>query len=135
MIDGIYPLNKALAEVAMSAAFEDPRFMPLAKNEFNEVVFEVSILTEPELVKGDKIKQIQIGRDGVIVEADGLRGVLLPKVAVEQRWSAKDFLENACLKAGLLEDAWGNEECNAYKFQAQVFREKEPEGDIIWEKA
>src|SRR3989344_5225526 len=104
-LDGTYPLNKAVVEAAKAAAFEDPRFKHLERDEFGGTIFEVSILTEPELITSDKAGKIQIGVDGIIVEANGLRGVLLPKVAVEQKWGAKDFLKHTCLKAGLLEDA------------------------------
>ena len=36
---------------AKAAAFEDPRFYPLTKEEFEKTHIEISILTEPEIVE------------------------------------------------------------------------------------
>ena len=47
----IKPLYVAIIELAREAAFNDPRFLPLRKNELNEVIFEVSVLSKFELIK------------------------------------------------------------------------------------
>ena len=51
-------------------------------------------------------------------------GLLLPQVAVEWKWDAKEFLNQTCKKAGLAPDCWCNLKRNVYKFQAQVFAEE-----------
>ncbi|HEC34941.1 MAG TPA: AMMECR1 domain-containing protein, partial [Anaerolineae bacterium] len=51
------------------------------------------------------------------------QGLLLPQVPVEQGWDREEFLENLCLKAGLLPDCW-REEAALYAFTAVVFSEE-----------
>jgi len=129
----VMDLHKALVLAARSAAFSDPRFMPLGKDEFGNVVVEVSVLTKPGLIEGDFLKEVQIGRDGLIVEKGGRSGLLLPIVAVEQGWDAEEFLENACVKAGLDKDDW-KEDCKISKFSSQVFCESRPGGEVVEKK-
>ncbi|MGC9129494.1 MAG: TIGR00296 family protein [Candidatus Micrarchaeia archaeon] len=128
------PLKKLLIEAAIAAATEDPRFMPLSVEELNTVIIEVSILTEPQEIKGspEEIKkEIKIGRDGLIIEYGFYSGLLLPIVAVEEHWDVEEFLENVCIKAGLDRNAWKRSGVSLYKFQTQVFREEEPNGKVV----
>lgn len=132
----VMQLNTALVRAATAAAFSDPRFMPLQKDELNKIIFEVSVLTKPELIKIKKYedykKEIKIGRDGLIAEQGYFRGLLLPQVAVEWKWDVEQFLNYTCEKAGLPQDSWKNIEITRiYKFQSQIFREKKPNGEII----
>jgi len=123
---------------AILSATEDPRFPPLEIEELDKVTFEVSILTNPELVnvtnKKDLPKHIIIGKDGLIIESGFLSGLLLPQVAVENEWDSETFLCNACIKAGLPPDAWLWKRTKVYKFQAQIFTEIYPKGKIIERK-
>ncbi|MBU4502657.1 MAG: TIGR00296 family protein, partial [Nanoarchaeota archaeon] len=73
---------------------------------------------------------IKIGRDGLIAEAGFYRGLLLPQVPVEQEWDKETFLSHTCMKAGLMPDAWLDKRTKIYKFQAQVFSEASPNGEI-----
>jgi len=131
----VLPLGEATQRAAFSAAFEDSRFPPLSEKELDRVVFEVSVLTLPQLIKvknpKDYPKQIEIGKDGLIIEHDFFKGLLLPQVAIEFKWDAETFLQQACLKAGLLPDMWLDPKTKIYKFQCQIFKEKEPRGEII----
>ncbi len=133
----IIPLSEALQRASVSAAFEDPRFPPLNQEEMNNVIFEISVLTEPELiiVKNPKeyIKKVEIGKDGLIVENGFYKGLLLPQVPLqfEPKWDMETFLEQTCMKSGLLPDMWLDHKTKIYKFQAQIFKEKTPRGEII----
>ena len=125
----IMPLYKAVIEAARAAAFEDPRFLPLRKEELEELEIEVSVLTKPELIKPihgveEISKNIELGKDGLIIEYSGYSGLLLPQVATEQKWDAGHFLEQTCVKAGVSPKTWTNKSCKIYKFQAQIFSEK-----------
>lgn len=129
------PLWQSIREAAKAAAFEDPRFLPLSKDELNRIVIEISILTKPEKIKAKKpediMNEIEIGKDGLILEYSGYSGLLLPQVAKEYKWSAEKFLEQLCIKAGVSPKAWKEKSCKIYKFQAEIFSEKTPKGDII----
>ena len=68
--------------------------------------------------------EIVIGRDGLIVERGGHRGLLLPQVATEWGFSAERFLSEACRKAGLGAGAWSDPAVRVWRFQAEVFGEE-----------
>lgn len=127
-------LKDSVVDAAISAATEDPRFVPVSHHELDELVFEVSILSEPQpLEKSQKsrLNGIKIGRDGLIIEYGFYSGLLLPIVAVEEKWDKLKFLEEVCLKAGLPKDYWKQPNVNLYKFETQVFKEESPNGNII----
>lgn len=127
------PLYKAVQCAAYAAAFEDPRFPPIKKEELGKVVFEVSILSEPEQMKckpEEYAKNIEIGKDGLIIEYDTAKGLLLPQVAVEQKWSPEEFLKQVCFKAGLTPDYLYDRSTKLWKFQAQIFAEIKPNGKV-----
>lgn len=134
-IDAIYPMEEAIVKAAMSAAFNDPRFPPLQKEELDKVTIEISILTKPELIKitkpEDYLKHIKIPGDGLIINYKGFSGLLLPQVPVEFDWKVEEFLNHTCMKAGLSENKWKDSECSVHKFQVQIFSEKTPNGIII----
>lgn len=118
----MYPLYEAITNSARSAAFSDPRFKPLTKEEFKDIHLEVSVLTVPELIEA-KPENIKIGEDGLIIRNKLGSGLLLPQVATEYNWDAKQFLEHTCEKAGLDKDSWKEKDILVYKFQAQIFKE------------
>lgn len=121
-------LKKALKEAALGA-INDPRFPPVRKEEMDEIKIEVSILTPPKPVK-DPLKEIKIGKHGIIIRYYGNSGLLLPQVPVEQKWSLEEFLDYCCLKAGLPPGCWKNEEVEIYKFEAVIYEEEEPGGKV-----
>lgn len=133
--DSVLPLCEAVQQAAVAAAFEDPRFPKLDPEELNKVIFEVSVLTKPEpiIVKDKKeyCKKIKIGEDGLIIQCGYQSGLLLPQVAVEQKWDEEEFLDNLCLKAGLMQDSLQDKKTKIWKFQAQIFSEVNPNGKTI----
>lgn len=131
----IKPLLEALIDSAIEAATNDPRFYPVSLEELkNDIVIEVSVLTPPKLIlvkdPKDYPKHIKIGEDGLIVERGFFKGLLLPQVAVEWNWNEEDFLSNCCIKAGLQPDCWLLKGTKVYKFQAIIFEEKSPNGEV-----
>jgi len=128
------PLVEAVIESAIAAATQDPRFYPLSLNELDNVVFEVSVLTPPELITVQKpdeyVTKVKIGEDGLIVEKGLYKGLLLPQVPVEWKWDEEEFLCQCCVKAGLPLDSWLTKGTKIYKFQAIIFEEETPHGKI-----
>ncbi|UCG36403.1 MAG: TIGR00296 family protein [Candidatus Bathyarchaeota archaeon] len=127
-------LTQGVIECAISAATQDPRFPPLSMDELGETVFEVSVLTPPEQMKArnsrDLPSQIRVGVDGLIVESGMYKGLLLPQVPVEYGWDEEEFLSQCCLKAGLAPDNWLLKATKVSRFQAIVFCEKTPGGEV-----
>jgi uncharacterized protein (TIGR00296 family) len=128
------PLSEAVVEAAQSAAFADPRFAPLKKEELKNIKIEISVLTEPKLIQAapqELTSEIKVGKDGLIVNLSGFSGLLLPQVAPEQKWDSLEFLRGTCIKAGLPAETWLNPNCKVYKFQAQIFSEEKPNGKVV----
>jgi uncharacterized protein len=130
----VHPLRLAVPRMAVAAAVEDPRFPPLSAREWPHVRLEISVLTPPELMDGtspvDRVNGVMVGRDGLIVEADGEAGLLLPQVAAEEGWDAETFLAATSEKAGLGLDAWRRPDAVVYRFSAEVFAETAPGGPV-----
>jgi AmmeMemoRadiSam system protein A len=117
-------LREMLPEVARLAAFSDPRFPPLGAEELRVVRFEVSLLTVPAPIGSPA--DVEVGRHGLIVSLRGRRGLLLPQVAAEYEWTAEEFVEQTCVKAGLPPRAWREPAARILAFEAEVFGEPEP---------
>jgi hypothetical protein len=102
--------------------------------ELDEVVFEVSVLTPPEPVEvenpHDYCSQIKVGRDGLIIERTYCKGLLLPQVPVELGWDEETFLCECCVKAGLPPDSWLLKGTKVSRFEAIIFEETSPNGEI-----
>jgi AmmeMemoRadiSam system protein A len=113
-------LYETIIDVAVSAATQDFRFEPLTLEELSEMKTEISVLTLPEPIKD--VKEIELGRHGIIVSKGSSKGLLLPQVPVEWNWDLETYLEHGCLKAGLAEDEW-KKEAKIEVFCAQVFSE------------
>ncbi len=116
----------ATIEVSVAAAVNDPRFPQVTQEEFETLEFEVTVLTKPEIIAvahpDQYFDEIEIGRDGLIIQKGYARGLLLPQVATENKFSIEDFLDHTCMKAGISADSWMDESCDVYKFQGQIFK-------------
>ncbi len=128
------PLVEAVIDAAINSSTQDPRFPPISLRELEKVVFEISVLTPPELVDVKKPEEysnkIKIGEDGLIVEKGFYKGLLLPQVPIEWGWTEEEFLCQCCIKAGLPPDSWLTKGNRIYKFSAIVYEEQNPKGEI-----
>jgi AmmeMemoRadiSam system protein A len=130
----VYPLFEAVQRAAISSAFEDYRFEPLKEEELEKVVFEVSVLTKPELIKVKKpeeyLEKIEEKKDGLIIEYGSFSALYLPQVweIIQEK---EKFLESLCLKAFLPPDTWKNKKAKIFRFRVEAFKEKEPKGEIV----
>ncbi|MDP6641417.1 MAG: TIGR00296 family protein [Nitrososphaerales archaeon] len=132
------PLVEALLDSAIAAAVSDPRFDEVTSDELDNLVIEISILTPPEIIKVSSQEeyrnQIKVGEDGLIVKWQYGSGLLLPQVPTEQGWEVEEFLTHSCLKAGAPSDLWRSSNIDIYKFQAIIFDEVSPGGDVLRRK-
>jgi AmmeMemoRadiSam system protein A len=115
-------LVAVVAYCARAAATEDPRFSSVSIRELSEIVIELSILSPLQDIT---LEQIKVGHHGLLVSTESHRGVLLPRVAVEFRWSAERFLEETCVKAGLGRTDWKQAGTRIQAFTAESFSELE----------
>jgi AmmeMemoRadiSam system protein A len=122
-IHAVAPLYQAVSSCAISAAFRDPRFTPLRKDELGAVKIEISVMGPVVPVKD--VDEVVVGRDGLIISRGSRAGLLLPQVAVEYGWDRDTFLSQTCVKAGLPSDSWRDPACRIERFAAEVFGEDE----------
>lgn len=117
------PLGDVVGRMVIAAALEDPRFPPVTAEQLPGLHIEISILTEPVRLLRPDPGAIVPGQDGVIVQALGRQGLLLPQVALEYGWDGAAFLAATCRKAGLRPDAWRDPGTIVFTFQADIFGE------------
>ena len=115
------PLFRAIVSSAVSAAFRDPRFLPVRRDEMPQLELEISVMGPIEKVRD--FEDIEVGRDGLIVSRGRFAGLLLPQVATEYGWDRQTFLDQTCIKAGLPPGSWRSEDTRVEKFSAEVFGE------------
>ena len=113
-------LVKTVANMAVCAVSQDPRFSPLRMDEVPRADIELSVLGRLTPVT---VSEIDVGVHGLFVTQGRFRGILLPQVATQYNWSAEQFISQTCVKAGLDKDAWKEPNCRIEAFTADVFSE------------
>lgn len=112
-----------VAHNARAAAFRDPRFPPLAREEWPACSAEVSLLSAPRPLRfadeEDLVAQLRPGEDGLIIEAQGRRGTFLPQVW-ESLPEPRDFLRGLVRKAALPDDT-RLARCRFYRYRVAKF--------------
>ena len=119
LIEAVKPLAETIQEMALSAAFGDPRFPPLTAQEFKDIDIEISVLSPLRQIKN--VDEIQVGVHGLYIRHGSCRGLLLPQVATEYNWDRDTFLQQTCCKAGLPPMAWKDPQTEIYVFSADIF--------------
>jgi AmmeMemoRadiSam system protein A len=121
-VEGVRPLYEAVADMARSAAFEDPRFTPVQEDEIDAIEIEISVLSPLQQITSTD--EIEVGVHGLIIEQGIYKGLLLPQVAVEYGWDRETFLQHTCQKAGLPPEAWKESTTKISVFSAEIFSEE-----------
>ncbi|MFX1559599.1 MAG: TIGR00296 family protein [Promethearchaeota archaeon] len=129
------PLVDATIDSAVDSAVNDPRFPPVTPQELDSIIVDLSVLTPPMKIEYSKPEElldlVKIGRDGLIAVRGMFRGLLLPQVPVDWKWDTRQFLEHTCNKAGLPTDLWKDPETEFMSFQAEIFGEEKPRGNVV----
>jgi AmmeMemoRadiSam system protein A len=120
-VEPTVPLCHLVAHCAVAAGSSDPRFPAVTPSELAALDIEVSILGPFEPI--GEIDEIELGRHGLMVELGRRRGLLLPQVAIEQRWDRQTFVIETCRKAGVPSSRWRRAGC-LWRFEAEVFGER-----------
>ncbi|NOX19214.1 MAG: AmmeMemoRadiSam system protein A [Chlorobi bacterium] len=117
------PLYKTIADAAVQAATNDPRFPELTKEEFDRIDLEISVLSEPFPI--ESYDDIIVGKHGLILTEGFHRGLLLPQVPIEHNMNKEQYLTSLCHKAGLHGNCWKEKQLNLEAFTANVFSEND----------
>lgn len=118
------PLFRNVIRCAADAAFRDPRFPPVTREELGALRASVSVLAPLQPVASPD--EIVPGTHGVVLEKESRQAVFLPQVAAEQGWDRDQLLEHLAMKAGL--PRWGWRGARLWTFQAESFEEGNPGG-------
>lgn len=126
-LHALRPLGDDVRENAINAAFHDPRFPPLAQNEFSATTVEVSLLgpsTSFRFAAEDElVSRLRPGIDGVTLEYGAHRATFLPQV-----WATlpdtRAFLAELKRKAGLAADFW-SAQLNVGLYQVTKWKESD----------
>lgn len=110
-LEAARPLAEDIAANSYAAAFQDPRFPPVAADEVASLEIHLSLLTPAEPMsfrsEADLLRQLEPGRDGLILQEGHRRGTFLPAVWETLR-EPREFLRHLKLKAGLPVDYWSD---------------------------
>lgn len=124
-LEALRPLATDVAENAVAAAFRDPRFAPLTRNELARTRIEVSLLEPPEplsfIDEADARSRLRPGLDGLILTHGKRRATFLPQVW-ETLPDPERFLAQLKLKAGLPAHYW-DEEISLARYGVQKWKE------------
>ena len=106
------PLAEDVSLSAFQAAFEDPRFAPVAEHELAAIHLEVSVLSPMEPLpvsdEADLLNKLKPGTDGLVILAHGRRATFLPTVW-GQLPDPQEFVAALKAKCGLKRDYWSDE--------------------------
>jgi AmmeMemoRadiSam system protein A len=119
-----WPLEKTVRNMAVEAAFGDPRFPPLSPEEFPRCTIEISALSP--MIPCPNPREVKVGIHGLYLAHRGRAGVLLPQVPVEQGWNLDEYLDYICVKTGLPAGSYGEPGAGFFTFTAVVFGEEQP---------
>jgi hypothetical protein len=112
------PLHEIVTEMARAAAFEDPRFMPVTKDELDDIDIEISVLTPMRRIQS--LDEFQLHKHGIYIKKGYRSGTFLPQVADEVNWTKEEFVGHCAQdKAGIGWDGWRDAEL--YVYEAIVF--------------
>ena len=129
------PLVEATIDSSVDSAVNDPRFPAVTTKELDTIIIDLSVLTPPKKIEysnpEDLLNLVKVGRDGLIAIKGMQRGLLLPQVPVDWNWNTLEFIKHTCNKAGLPEDAWKDPKTEFMSFQAEIFGEETPRGNIV----
>ena len=113
-----FPLYRIVAEMARAAAFEDPRFVPVSREELADIDIEISVLTPMRRIQS--LDEFQLHRHGIYIRKGRRSGTFLPQVADEVNWTKEEFVAHCSQdKAGIGWDGWRDAEL--YVYEAIVF--------------
>lgn len=115
---------EAVEKAAQRTATDDQRFPRISPLELPYLELETWLLHSPQEIEAkghDRAAAVEIGKHGLQVARGGNRGLLLPGVATEGNFTAEQFLQQVCMKAGLPPSLWVEDETKLWTFEGVEF--------------
>ncbi|MBN2542401.1 AmmeMemoRadiSam system protein B [bacterium] len=116
-----HPLHVFVDEVAIAAAFHDPRCNPIAFNELQDLTIEICITGDPIKIKNLEDLDKNPDYDGIFLKNGTHSSLVIPKNENMIGWDNESILQRACLKAGLASTCYKNPGTEIYIFEAKEF--------------
>jgi AmmeMemoRadiSam system protein B/AmmeMemoRadiSam system protein A len=110
-------LSRAVPEMTLAAALDDSRFPPLRRDE-TDIEIEISVLSPLKPIQSRS--EFRVNQHGAMLQAGFRRGLLLPQVAPEYGWDAKQFFEALARKSGARMSVYDEPSTQLYVFRAQL---------------
>ena len=130
-IGTIYPVRPLILDIidnSINAAFRDPRFYPLEKEELPLINIEISVLSVPEKIHFKDEKElfdiVKPNVHGVIIRKGFYQATFLPQVW-EELPKPEDFFSQLCLKAGLNKNCYKDPTLDVEIYTVEAFSERE----------
>jgi|SRR3989344_3450911 len=118
-------IENSVISNAINAAFYDPRFEKLSREELKQTKIEISILSETTnliyTTPEDLLKKLN--KQGIIISYNKNKALFLPQVW-EDLPKKEDFLSHLCLKAGISKDSWKTKKLTIKQFTVDSFEEE-----------
>ena len=125
-LEAYQPLVEDVREHAIAAALEDPRFLPVEKNELNRIRIEVSILSVPQVLSYDSskdlIQKLKPHVDGVTIKYGERKATFLPQVW-EKIPDLSEFMNQLCYKMIGQANLWRETKLQVFTYQVEEFQE------------
>ena len=106
-----------IPSLTLAAALDDPRFARVRVGD-TDLDLEISVLTPMKRIA--TLDQFQVNEHGALLEAGLSHGLLLPQVATERNWDARQFFDALVRKAGASRDCYQDPSTRVYVFRAQI---------------
>ena len=117
------PLYRVVRDMAISAATRDNRFREVRVGELDDILIEVSVLSEH--IKIQNINEIELGRHGIYIKEGMNSGTFLPEVADSTGWDLEEFLGHCARdKAHIGWNGW--KDADIYIYETESFKEDKP---------
>jgi AmmeMemoRadiSam system protein B/AmmeMemoRadiSam system protein A len=117
-------IAEAIEKAAERTATDDQRFPRVSPLELPYVELETWLLHSPKLIEAkghERAAAVEIGKHGLQVARGNNRGLLLPGVATEAKFTPEQFLQQVCMKAGLPPSLWTEDETQLWTFEGLEF--------------
>ena len=118
---GTYSLIDGVIMAARDAAFKDPRFKAVKKDELPQLRIRIDVLSK---FQPTKISGIKPRKHGIFIEYGPFKALQLPEDAKKFKWTIKGMIENALRKAGLASEMWNDKNLKIYRFTTKALEEK-----------
>ncbi len=119
------PLYQSVAQMAVAAAFKDPRYDHIKASELPDLNIELSLISPLKPISD--VGEIKLGQEGVLIRRGRREGFYFPQVPIQKKWSKEELLTNLCLqKARLPEKAWQEKGSQLYVFTVRSFKQPAP---------